>query len=71
MSKLSEMRGVSWLQFFVYAVSLVISLALSLFRPDVKDVLCTGLPVGGLNNGGDRERSNSTSHQQRSEEMIK
>jgi hypothetical protein len=65
------MKGIAWSQLFVYAASLVISLVLSLYRPDVKDVLCTVLPVGGLSNGGDRERSNATSHQQRSEEMIK
>jgi hypothetical protein len=65
------MKGIAWSQLFVYAASLVISLVLSLYRPDVKDVLCTVLPVGGLNNGGDRERSNPTSNQQRSEEMIK
>jgi hypothetical protein len=65
------MKGLSWLQFFVYAVSLVISLALSLFRPDVKDVLCTGLPIGGLNNEGDRYQPNRPSNQQQSEEMTK
>jgi hypothetical protein len=34
-----------WLQFFVYAGSLVISLVLDMYHPDVLDVLCTPLPV--------------------------
>lgn len=35
----------SWFQFFVYAASLVISLVLNMYQPDVLDVLCTSLPV--------------------------
>jgi hypothetical protein len=34
-----------WFQFFVYAASLVISLVLNMYHPDVLDVLCTPLPV--------------------------
>jgi hypothetical protein len=37
----------TWSQFFVYALSLGISLALNLYRPDVLNVLCTPLPIGG------------------------
>jgi hypothetical protein len=35
----------SWSHYFVYALSLVISLALNLYRPDVLNVLCTPLPM--------------------------
>jgi hypothetical protein len=37
----------SWLQFFVYAVSLLISLVLNLYRPDVLSVLCSPMPLKG------------------------
>jgi hypothetical protein len=40
----------SWPQFFVYAASLVISLVLNMYHPDVIDVLCTPLPVKHGNN---------------------
>jgi hypothetical protein len=56
---------------FVYAVSLVISLVLNMYRPDVKDVLCTVIPVTGSGNEGDRYQPSRTSHQQQPMEMIK
>jgi hypothetical protein len=37
----------SWSQFFVYAVSLLISLVLNLYRPDVLSVLCSPMQVRG------------------------
>jgi hypothetical protein len=37
-------------QFIVSAVSLVISLGLDLYFPQVKDVLCTALPVRDYGN---------------------
>jgi hypothetical protein len=39
----------SWSHFCVYAVSLLISLGLNLYRPDVLNVLCTPLPMSGSN----------------------
>jgi hypothetical protein len=59
------MRGIAWSQLSVYAASLVISLVLSLYRPDVKDVLCTGLPAvtnGNIDNYRPVERSTSNQH---------
>lgn len=35
----------SWQHYCVYALSLAISLALNLYRPDVLGVLCTPLPI--------------------------
>jgi hypothetical protein len=45
-----------WFRFIVSAVSLVLSLALDLYYPDVKDVLCTNLPVRGLANRDNPDR---------------
>jgi hypothetical protein len=36
----------SWQQLSVYAASLVISLVLNLYQPDVLRVLCNPLPIG-------------------------
>jgi hypothetical protein len=55
-------------RYFVYAVSLLISLALSLYRPDVKDVLCTVFPIDGFSDRGGRYQNPQP---QQSEEMTK
>jgi hypothetical protein len=54
-----------WLQFAVYAGSLLISLALNLYHPEVLDVLCTPLPVrqiGNLDSSRFGERLPSNQH---------
>jgi hypothetical protein len=38
-----------WYQFIVSAVSLVLSVALDLYYPDVKSALCTNLPTARVN----------------------
>jgi hypothetical protein len=40
---------ISWLHLSVYLASLVISLGLNLYFPDVLAVLCNPLPIGNLN----------------------
>jgi hypothetical protein len=54
-----------WFHFIVSAVSLVLSLALDLYYPDVKDVLCTNLPSNRANhpdNNNTTDRTQPTNH---------
>jgi hypothetical protein len=61
----------SWRQFFVYAASLVISLVLNMYHPDVLDVLCIRLPVKGKYNLDSSPTIDRTPSNQRSLDQEK
>ena len=61
----------SWLQFFVYLSSLVISLGLNLYFPDVLHVLCNPIPLGNLSDRNSYPTIDRTPSNQRSLDQEK
>jgi hypothetical protein len=61
----------SWQQLSVYAASLVISLVLNLYQPNVLRVLCNPLPIGDSREYDNAPSIDRTSSNQRSLDQEK